>query len=76
MFKINQEKDELIIVVPKQRRKDFLDCLLKSDGCVIQDAAFVKNVVMYYDKTMSMQIKHCHVSQWNYSDIGEDQFVC
>jgi len=69
LLKINQDKTELIVFVPKHRPKDFSDCFLEFDGCVVNDAAFVKNLGMYFDKTMSMEKQVSEISRSCYFQI-------
>jgi hypothetical protein len=55
MLKLNQEKTELIIFSPKHQVKHFSDFRLKFDGTVLSDVSCVKNLGMYFDKTISME---------------------
>jgi hypothetical protein len=55
MLKLNQEKTELIIFAPKHQVKHFSDFRLKFDGTVLSDVSCVKNLGMYFDKTISME---------------------
>ncbi len=63
LLQINQEKTELIIFAPKNRTSDFSNCSFRFDGCVLHDAAYVKNLGMYFDRTMSMEKQVCEVSK-------------
>ena len=55
MLKLNQDKTELIIFAPKHQVKHFSDFRLKFDGTVLSDVSCVKNLGMYFDKTISME---------------------
>ena len=55
MLKLNQEKTELIIFAPKHQVKHFSDFRLKFDGTLLSDVSCVKNLGMYFDKTISME---------------------
>jgi hypothetical protein len=55
MLKLNQDKTELIIFAPKHQVKHFSDFRLKFDGTVLNDVPCVKNLGMYFDKTISME---------------------
>ena len=55
MLKLNQYKTELIVFTPKQHAQKFNEFKLSFDGTVITDAACVKNLGVYFDKTLSME---------------------
>ena len=55
MLKLNQDKTELIIFAPKHQVKHFSDFRLKFDGTVLSDVSCVKNLGMYFDKTISLE---------------------
>jgi hypothetical protein len=44
----------LIIFAPKHQVKHFSDFRLKFDGTVLSDVSSVKNLGMYFDKTISI----------------------
>ena len=45
----------LINFAPKHQVKHFSDFRLKFDGTVLGDVSCVKNLAMYFDKTISME---------------------
>ncbi|CAC5390085.1 unnamed protein product [Mytilus coruscus] len=55
MLKLNEDKTELIIFAPKHQLKHLSDFRLTFDGTVLSDVSCVKNLGMYFDKTISME---------------------
>ncbi|CAC5400218.1 unnamed protein product [Mytilus coruscus] len=55
MLKLNEDKTELIIFAPKHQIKHLSDFRLTFDGTVLNDVSCVKNLGMYFDKTISME---------------------
>lgn len=55
MLKLNQDKTELIVFAPKHRVKEFSECCLSFDGTIVTNASFVKNLGMFFDRTLCMQ---------------------
>ena len=55
MLKLNQDKSELIVFSPKHRVKEFSECYLSFDGTIVTDASFVKNLGIFFDRTLFIQ---------------------
>jgi hypothetical protein len=55
LSKLNRDKTELIVFAPKHRKKDFSDCCLSFDGTVVSDVSCVRNLGVFFDKTLSME---------------------
>ena len=55
MLKLNQDKTELIVFAPKHRVKEFSECCLSFDGTIVTNASFVKNLDIFFDRTLCMQ---------------------
>ena len=55
MLKLNQDKTELILFSPKNRVKEFSNCHLLFDGSIVSNASVVKNLGVYFDRTLSME---------------------
>ncbi|CAC5400147.1 unnamed protein product [Mytilus coruscus] len=55
MLKLNEDKTELIIFAPKHQIKHLSDLRLTFDGTLLSDVSCVKNLGMYFDKTISME---------------------
>ncbi|CAC5370398.1 unnamed protein product [Mytilus coruscus] len=55
MLKLNEDKTELIIFAPKHQLKHLSDFRLTFDRTVLSDVSCVKNLGMYFDKTISME---------------------
>jgi hypothetical protein len=55
MLKLNQDKTELIVFALKHRVKEFSECCLSFDGTIVTNASFVKNLGIFFDKTLCMQ---------------------
>jgi hypothetical protein len=78
MFNLNQEKTELIIFAPKYQVKHFSDFRLKFDGTVLSDVSSVKNLGMYFDKTISMEQQASAITRSCFQqirNIGRKKFV-
>ena len=63
MLKLNQDKTELIIFAPKHQVKHLSEFSLTFDGTVLSDVSVVKNLGMYFDKTMSMEHQASAISK-------------
>ncbi|CAC5406528.1 unnamed protein product [Mytilus coruscus] len=50
MLKLNQDKTELILFTPK-----ISNCHLSFDGSIVSNASVVKNLGVYFDRTLSME---------------------
>ncbi|CAC5388873.1 unnamed protein product [Mytilus coruscus] len=57
MLKLNEDKTELIVFAPKIRVKDLSNLNLNFGGNVVSDAECVKNLGIYFEKTLAMD-KH------------------
>ena len=55
MLKLNQDKTELIVFAPKHRVKEFSECCLSFDGTTVTNASFVKNLGIFFCRTLCMQ---------------------
>jgi hypothetical protein len=55
MLKLNQDKTELIVFAPKHRVKEFSECCLSLNGTIVTNASFVKNLGIFFDRTLCMQ---------------------
>ena len=55
LLKLNQDKTELILFTPKSRVKEFSNCHLSFDGTIVSNASVVKNLGVYFDRTLSME---------------------
>ena len=55
VLKLNQDKTELIIFAPKHRSQEFTGYQLEFDGSLVSDACFVKNLGVFFDKTLNME---------------------
>jgi hypothetical protein len=55
LLKLNQDKTELIIFAPKHRSQEFTGCQLEFDGSLASDACCVKNLGVFFDKTLNME---------------------
>ncbi|CAC5422802.1 unnamed protein product [Mytilus coruscus] len=55
MLKLNEDKTELIIFALKHQLKHLSDFRLTFDGTVLSDVSCVKNLGMYFDKTIIME---------------------
>ena len=55
LLKLNQDKTELIIFAPKHRLQEFTGCQLEFDGSLVSDACCVKNLGVFFDKTLNME---------------------
>ena len=55
LLKLKQDKTELIIFAPKHRSQEFTGCQLEFDGSLVSDACFVKNLGVFFDKTLNME---------------------
>ena len=60
MLKLNQDKTELIVLAPKHRVKEFSECCLSFDGTIVTNASFVKNLGIFFDRTLCMQLQSCY----------------
>jgi hypothetical protein len=69
MLKLNQDKTELIIFAPKHQVKHFSDFRLKFDETVLSDVTCVKNLGMYFDKTISMEQQASAITRSCYQQI-------
>ena len=58
MLKLNQDKTELIVFALKHHVKEFSECCLAFDGTIVTNASFVKNLGIFFDRTLCMQ-KRC-----------------
>jgi len=52
-----KDKTELIVFAPKHRVKKFSECCLSFHGIIVINASFVKNLGIFFDRTLCMQ-KH------------------
>ena len=55
LLKLNQDKIELFLFTPKTRVKEFSNCHLSFDGTIFSNASVIKNLGVYFDRTMSME---------------------
>ena len=55
LLKLNQDKTELILFTPKSCVKEFSNCHLSFDGTIVSNASVVKNLGVYFDRTLSME---------------------
>ena len=55
LLKLNQDKTELMVFAPKHWIKDFSDCRLSFDGSVVSDVSCVRNLGVFFDKTLSIE---------------------
>ena len=75
MLKLNQDKSELIVFSPKHRVKEFSECYLSFDGTIVTDASFVKNLGIFFDRTLFIQkqasviTKSCYFQIRNFGRI-------
>jgi len=69
LLKLNQDKTELIIFAPKHRMQTFTQCELVFDGIVVSDASFVKNLGVYFDKTLTMDKQSSAIAKSCYYQI-------
>ena len=63
MLKLNQDKAKLIEFAPKHRVKELSECCLSFDGTIVTNASFVKNLGIFFDRTLYM---HAKTSKCNY----------
>ena len=54
-LKLNQDKTELILFTPKTHVKEFSTCHLSFDGTIVSNASVLKNLGIYFDRTLSME---------------------
>jgi hypothetical protein len=75
MLKLNQDKSELIVFSPKHRVNEFSECYLSFDGTIVTDASFVKNLGIFFDRTLFIQkqasviTKSCYFQIRNFGRI-------
>ena len=62
MLKLNEDKTEVMLFAPKHRVKDLQDCHLTFGGNVVTSSECVKNLGVYFDKTLSMNQQVSSVS--------------
>ncbi|CAC5366199.1 unnamed protein product [Mytilus coruscus] len=60
MLKLNQDKTELIVFAPKHRVKQLSKFELPFDGTILSDANCVRNLGVFFDKTLSMEQQALH----------------
>ena len=53
-LKLNQDETELIVFAPKHHVKEFSECCLSFDGCIVNNASFVKKLGIFFDRTLCM----------------------
>lgn len=58
LLKLNQDKTELMLFCPKHKTKDVSTFNLEFGEASISDSSFVKNVGVFFDRTLSMD-KNC-----------------
>ena len=63
MLKLNEDKTEVMLFAPKHRMKDLQDCHLTFGGNVVTSSECVKNLGVYFDKTLSMNQQVSSVSK-------------
>lgn len=63
MLKLNEDKTEVMLFAPKHRVKDLQDCHLTFGGNVVTSSECVKNLGVYFDKTLSMNQQVSSVSK-------------
>ncbi|CAC5421345.1 unnamed protein product [Mytilus coruscus] len=69
MLKLNQDKTELIVFAPKHRVKQLSKYELPFDGTILSDANCVRNLGVFFDKTLSMEQQVTAVSKSCYHQI-------
>jgi hypothetical protein len=69
MLKLNQDKTELIVFAPKHRVKEFSECCLSFDGTIVTYASFVKNLGIFFDRTLCMQKQASAITKSCYFQI-------
>jgi hypothetical protein len=55
LLKLNQDKTELIIFAPQHRLQEFTGCQLEFYGSLVNNACCVKNLGVFFDKTLNME---------------------
>ena len=63
MLKLNEDNTEVMLFAPKHRVKDSQDCHLTFEGNVVTSSECVKNLGVYFDKTLSMNQQVSSVSK-------------
>jgi hypothetical protein len=69
MLELNQDKTELIVFAPKQRVKEFSECCLSFDITIVTNASFVKNLGIFFDRTLCMQKQSSEITTSCYFQI-------
>lgn len=69
MLKLNQDKTEFIVFSPKHHVKDLPSYHLNFSGTIIKESPNVKNLGVWFDKTLSMQKQISSVSRSCYHQI-------
>jgi hypothetical protein len=69
MFRLNQDKTELICICTKHRKKEFSECCLSFDGTIVINASFVKNLGIFFDRTLCMQKQASAITKSCYFQI-------
>ena len=69
MLKLNQDKTESIVFVPKLRVKEFSECCLSFDGTIVTNASFDKNLGIFFDRTLCMQKQASAITKSCYFQI-------
>lgn len=69
LLKLNQDKTELMVFVPKRNKSENHDYNISFGGNIIYDAEFVKNLGMYLDKSLIMEKQCTSVSRSCYMHI-------
>jgi hypothetical protein len=69
MLKLNQDKTELIVFAPKHHVKEFSECCLSFDGTIVTNASFVKNLGIFFDRTLCMQKQASAITKSCYFQI-------
>ena len=57
-----QDKTELISFITKHRSKDFVNCSISFDGHIVNEAFVVKNLGVFFNKTLTMEKQVSSVS--------------
>ena len=55
LLKLNQDKTEPIIFAPKHRSQEFTCCQLEFDGSLVREAFCVKDLGVFFYKTLDME---------------------
>ena len=69
MFRLNQDKTELICICTKHRKKEFSECCLSFDGTIVINASFGTNLGIFFDRTLCTQKQASAITKSCYFQI-------